>query len=62
MQTALFMITAVAVYAVTAWIVKTIEARRDKPMPNRPIIFFIVFFALILVAFELLKYLFAIPA
>lgn len=62
MQTALFMITAVVVYAVTAWIVKTIDARRDQPMPNRPIVFFILFFALILVAFELLKFLLAMPA
>ena len=61
MQIVLFIANAILIYLFTAWIVKTIESRRNKPLPNRQIIFFIIFFALILLIFELMKFLIAVP-
>ena len=55
MDIALFAVTAIAVYVLSDWIVKTIEKRRVEPLQNRQIIFFIVFFGLILFSFEMLK-------
>lgn len=62
MQTVIFIISAVVVYLLTARILKVIETNRSEPLPNRQIIFFIVFFALILLSFELLKLFFATQA
>jgi hypothetical protein len=62
MQTVIFIISAVVVYLLTAQILKVIETNRNEPLPNRQIIFFIIFFALILLSFELLKLFFATQA
>jgi uncharacterized membrane protein YecN with MAPEG domain len=62
MQTVIFIISAVVIYLLTAQILKVIETNRSEPLPNRQIIFFIIFFALILLSFELLKLFFATQA
>lgn len=59
MNIILFAIIAIAVYVLADWIVVLFEKRRGEALANRQIIFFIVFFTLILVAFELLKLLLA---
>ena len=58
MQFALFAAIAIAVYLLSNLIISGIEKRRDDSLPNRQIIFFIVFFALILVSFEIAKFFF----
>ena len=55
MQLALFFVVAVAVYLLSGRLVGIIYRKYEGQLPNRQIIFFIIFFALILVAFELLK-------
>ena len=59
MNIILFAVVAIAVYVLADWIVLLLEKRRGEALANRQIIFFIVFFALILMAFELLKLLLA---
>ena len=56
MQAVVFLLNAVATYLLTAWLLSVMETRRGEPLPNRTIIFFIVFLPLILISFELLKY------
>jgi len=59
MDIAIFAVTGIVVYLFSDWIVKAIDKRRAEPLRNRHIIFFIVFFGLILISFEGLKYFFA---
>ena len=56
MDIALFAVTGLIVYLLSDSIVKAIDKRRAEPLPNRQLIFFIVFFGLILLSFEALKY------
>jgi hypothetical protein len=56
MDIALFAVTGVVVYVLSDWIVKTIDKSRAEPLQNRQIIFFIIFFGLVLLSFEMLKY------
>ena len=56
MDIALFAVTGIIVYLLSDWIVKTIDKQRAEPLQNRQLIFFIVFFGLILLSFEALKY------
>ena len=56
MDIALFGVTAIVVYFLADYIVRAIDKQRAEPLQNRQIIFFIVFFGLILLAFESLKY------
>lgn len=57
MQILIFVVVAVGVYLLSDGIVRAIDANRTEPVQNRQLVFFIVFFALILVAFELMKFL-----
>ena len=56
MDIALFAVTGIVVYLLSDWIVKAIDKGRAEPLQNRQIIFFIIFFGLILLSFEMLKY------
>ena len=56
MDIALFAVTGIIVYLLADWIVKAIDKQRAEPLQNRQLIFFIVFFGLILLAFEALKH------
>ena len=55
MQFALFAVLAIVVYVVSEGIVRTIDKNRDEPIQNRSLVFFIIFFALILIGFEAMK-------
>jgi hypothetical protein len=55
MQVALFAVLAIVVYVVSDGIVTAIDKNRDEPIQNRSLIFFIIFFALILIGFEAMK-------
>jgi hypothetical protein len=56
MDIALFAVTGIVVYLLSDWIVKAIDKGRAEPLQNRQIIFFIIFFGLVLLSFEMLKY------
>ena len=56
MQIVLFTIIALVVYVVSDGIVKAIDKNREEPLQNQTLIFFIVFFALILISFQALRY------
>jgi len=56
MDIALFAVTGIIVYLLSDSIVKAIDKQRAEPLRNRQLIFFIVFFGLILLSFEALKY------
>jgi len=62
MDIALFSVTGIVVYLLSDYIVKVIDKSRAEPLQNRQIIFFIVFFGLILLSFEALKYFLAASA
>lgn len=57
MQILIFVVVAVGVYLLSDGIVRAIDSNRAEPVQNRQLVFFIVFFALILVVFELMKFL-----
>jgi hypothetical protein len=57
MQILIFVVVAVGVYLLSDAIVRAIDSNRSEPVQNKQLVFFIVFFALILVAFELMKFL-----
>jgi len=58
-QYIVFGLNAVVVYALSVWIVNTLEKRRGDELPNRSLAFFMVFFALIVLSFKLLQELLA---
>ena len=51
----LFTLNAIVVYLVSDWLVRLIEKRRGEAIKQRQIIFFIIFLALALISFRLLK-------
>jgi len=51
----LFTLNAIVVYLVSDWLVRLIEKRRGKVIKQRQIIFFVIFLALALISFRLLK-------
>jgi len=51
----LFTLNAVVVYLVSDWLVRLIEKRRGEVIKQRQIIFFVIFLALALISFRLLK-------
>lgn len=61
MQFAGFAVVALVVYLLADSLIKAYEQRSGKVLRNRQIIFFIIFFALILLSFEAIKVLFDQP-
>ena len=51
----LFTLNAIVVYLVSDWLVRLIEKRRGTAIKQRQIIFFVIFLALALISFRLLK-------
>ncbi len=51
----LFTLNAIVVYLVSDWLVRLIEKRRGEVIKQRQIIFFVIFLALALISFRLLK-------
>jgi hypothetical protein len=56
MEILLFSANGILVYLLANWIVRIIAEKRGGDLPYRQVVFFIVFFALILISFEALKY------
>jgi hypothetical protein len=57
----LFTLNAIVIYLVSDWLVRTIEKRRGEVLKQRQIVFFVIFLALALGSFQLLKNLLGMP-
>ena len=51
----LFTLNAIVVYLVSDWLVRLIEQKRGEVLKQRQIIFFVIFLALAMISFRLLK-------
>ena len=51
----LFTLNAIVIYLVSDWLVRLIEKRRGEVLKQRQVVFFVIFLALALVTFRLLK-------
>lgn len=51
----LFTLNAIVIYLVSDWLVRLIEKRRGVAFKQRQIVFFVIFLALALSSFQLLK-------
>ena len=51
----LFTLNAIVIYLVSDWLVRLLEKRRGVAFKQRQIIFFVIFLALALSSFQLLK-------
>ncbi|MCP3688791.1 MAG: hypothetical protein GY784_10290 [Gammaproteobacteria bacterium] len=55
MQFVYFTITAVLLYVFSDWLLRQIEAKRGKPLPNRSLVFFVIIMALAVGSFKLIE-------
>lgn len=53
----IFTLNAIVIYLFSDWIVRVIERRRGEVLKQRQVVFFVVFLALAMVSFALLRYL-----
>jgi len=51
----LFTLNAIVIYVLSDWILRRIEASRGGVLPNRQVIFFVIFLFLALVSFTVLR-------
>jgi hypothetical protein len=51
----LFTLNAIVVYLVSDWLVRLIEKRRGSAFKQRQVLFFVIFLALALVSFRVMK-------
>jgi hypothetical protein len=51
----LFTLNGIVVYLLSDWIVRLIEKRRGEALKQRQIIFFVIFLAIALVSFRILR-------
>lgn len=51
----LFSLNAIIVYFLSDWILRRIESSRGQVLPQRQIVFFVIFLALALLSFTLLR-------
>ncbi|MDH3589952.1 MAG: hypothetical protein OEQ74_11170 [Gammaproteobacteria bacterium] len=58
MEIVIFTLNAIVVYLVADWIIRFLEHRRGKVLPQRQVVFFVIFLTLILVSFQILRKLF----
>jgi hypothetical protein len=61
MELLLFTLNAIFVYLLSDWLVRQIEQRRGAALKQRQVVFFVIFLALALVTFQLLRKLFGGP-
>lgn len=59
MEILIFTLNAVVVYLLSDWVVRRIEAVRGEVLKQRQVVFFVIFLALALISFRLLKTLFS---
>lgn len=55
MEILLFTLNAIVIYLLSDWIIRQVEARRGSVLPQRQVVFFVVFLTLALVSFQLLR-------
>lgn len=55
MEILLFTGVAIALYLAADWILQAIEFQRKEPLKHRQVIFFVIFFVMATVSFELLQ-------
>lgn len=58
MEIVVFTLNAIVVYLVSDWIIRLIERRRGAALPQRQVVFFVIFLTLALLSFQILKKLF----
>ncbi len=51
----IFTLNAIVIYLFADWIIRAIERKKGEVIKNRQVIFFVVFFALALVSFNVLR-------
>ncbi|MBT8136808.1 MAG: hypothetical protein KJO54_07330 [Gammaproteobacteria bacterium] len=59
MELVIFTLNGIVVYFLSDWILRLIERKRGAVLPQRQVVFFVVFLSLILLSFQMLRRLFA---
>ncbi|MCP4187625.1 MAG: hypothetical protein GY763_08505 [Gammaproteobacteria bacterium] len=55
MQFVYFTITAVLLYVFSDWLLRQIEAKRGKPLPNRSLVFLVIIMVLAVGSFKVIE-------
>ena len=55
MEVVLFSIVGIAIYFAADRILMLVEKRLGRPLPNRSVIYFVIFMVLILLSFEIIQ-------
>ena len=55
MQILYFTITAILLYVFSDWLLRKIEAKRGKPLPNRSIVFLVIIMVLAVGSFKAIE-------
>ncbi len=55
MQFVYFTITAVLLYVFSDWLLRQIEAKRGKPVPNRSLVFLVIIMVLAVGSFKVIE-------
>jgi hypothetical protein len=59
MEILLFTLNAIVIYLLSDWILRLIEQKRGASLPQRQVIFFIIFLSLALISFSVMQKLFS---
>ena len=59
MEIVVFTLIAVFVYLFSDWIIRKIEEKRGAVLKHRQIVFFVVFLALVMLTFQIMKSIFS---
>ena len=55
MEIVLFTLNGIVVYLLSDWILRLIEQKRGAVLPQRQVVFFVIFLVLALLSFQLLR-------
>ena len=55
MEIVVFTLNAIVVYLLADWIIRAVERKKGEVLKNRQVVFFVVFLALALISFNVLK-------
>lgn len=58
MEIVIFTLNGIVIYLLSDWILRTVERKRGSVLPQRPIVFFVIFLILVLVSFQILQRIF----
>ncbi len=59
MEILIFTLNAIVIYLLADWIVRVLERRKGEVLKQRQVVFFVIFLAMALVSFEVLRALLA---